>query len=95
MSITDGKFEIYVVGYSDMDIPNKKYVESILNENNFNLTESIENCDIIYMTNEFSHTMDGVLSKDYAESNYIDIATSLEDLLRLRDEYQLREGCVR
>lgn len=95
MSITDGKFEIYVVGYSDMDIPNKKYVESILNENNFNLTESVENCDIIYMTSEFSHTIDGVLSKECAEILNLDIAESLNDLLTIREESQIREWSVK
>lgn len=95
MSIKDGKFEVYVVGYSkDMNYINKKYINDILEKRNFNLCERIEVSDFILLLNEYSHTDDALFSEDYATVDYIDIAENLEDLLRLRDEYLFRESAV-
>ena len=96
MSIQDGKFEVYVVGYvQDMDFINKKYIEASLSQANFNLCESIECADFILLLNEYNNTNDAMFSKDYAKIDYIEIAETLYDLLRLRDEAQFRENEVR
>lgn len=95
MTIRDNKFEVYVVGHSDMDYPNKNYIKNILNEHDFNLCESIESADFILDTKEFSDTYDAVFSLEYAERDYIEVAETLYDLLRLRNEAQFRECEVR
>ena len=91
MSIQDNKFEIYVVGHNDMDYINKNYIKNILSEHNFNLCESIEHADFILDTKEFSDTHDSVFSLEYAEKDCIEVAETLYDLLRLRDESLFRE----
>lgn len=95
MSIQDNKFEIYCIGHSDMDYINKNYIKNILSEHNFNLCESIENADFILDTKEFSDTHDSVFSLEYAKKDYIEVAETLYDLLRLRDEAEFRESQVR
>ena len=96
MSIQDDKFEVYVVGYAqDMDFINKKYTEAILSQANFNLCENIECADFILLLNEYNNTNDAIFSKNYAKVDCIEIAETLYDLLRLRDEAQFRENEVR
>lgn len=95
MSIQDNKFEIYCIGHSDMDYINKSYIKNILSEHNFNLCESIEHADFILDTKEFSNTHDSVFSLEYAERDCIEVAETLYDLLRLRDEAEFRESQVR
>lgn len=90
MSIQDNKFEIYCIGHSDMDYINKNYVKNILSGNNFNLCESIEQADFILNTGEFLDTYDYIFSLEYADRDCIEIAENLEDLLKLRDEYEFR-----
>lgn len=95
MSIQDGKFEVYIIGYNNSDYINKNYIKNILSENNFNLCESISQADFILDTKEFSDTHDSVFSLEYAERDYIEVAETLYDLLRLRDEAEFRESHVR
>jgi hypothetical protein len=95
MSIQDDKFEIYCIGYKNSDYINKNYIKNILSEHNFNLCESIENADFILDTKEFSDTYDSVFSLEYAERDCIEVAETLYDLLRLRDEAEFRESQVR
>lgn len=90
MSIQDNKFEIYCIGHSDMDYINKNYIKNILSEHNFNLCESIEHADFILDTKEFSDTYDSVFSLEYAERDCIEVAETLYDLLRLRDDCEKR-----
>ena len=94
MSIQDGKFEVYVIGYNDSDYINKNYIKNILSEHNFNLCESIESADFILDTKEFNNTHDSIFSLEYAERDHIEVAETLYDLLRFRDEAQFREGQV-
>lgn len=95
MSIQDGKFEVYIIGYNNSDYINKNYIKNILSENNFNLCESISQADFILDTKEFSDTHDSVFSLEYAKKDYIEVAETLYDLLRLRDEAEFRESQVR
>lgn len=95
MSIQDNKFEVYYIGQKEMDYINKNYIKNILSEHNFNLCESIENADFILDTKEFSDTYDSVFSLEYAERDCIEVAETLYDLLRLRDESLFRECEVR
>ena len=95
MSIQDNKFEIYVIGHSDMDYINKNYIKNILNAHNFNLCEYIVDADFILDTKEFSDTHDSIFSLEYAERDCIEVAETLYDLLRLRDEAEFRESQVR
>lgn len=90
MSIQDARYEVYIVGHSDMDYINKNYIKNILSEHNFNLCESIENADFILDTKEFSDTNDSVFSLEYAERDCIEVAETLYDLLRFRDDYEKR-----
>lgn len=90
MSIEDDKYEVYVSEYSNMDIMNKKYIEVLLEQSNFNLCESIYNVDFILILDEYKDKDDAVFSQEYAEMNYIEIAKSLYDLCRLRDDYELK-----
>lgn len=90
MTIQDGCYEVYIIGYSYMDYVNKNYVKNILNENNFNLCESIEHVDFILNTGEFLDTHDYIFSLEYAERDNVEVCESLDDLLRLRDEYEFR-----
>ena len=94
MSTQDSKFEVYVVGYSKMDIVNSNYTEAIVQGNDFNICESIEIADFIYIPNEYSETLDAKFSKDYAKTDCIEVAESLDDLLKYRDEVLFNEGCV-
>lgn len=90
MSMQDGKYEVYVVGYSEMDIVNKHYTEAILEHSDFNICESIEIADFIFMPNEYSDTNDAKFSRDYSETDCIEIAESLNELCMLRDDYESR-----
>lgn len=92
MSFQDGKYEVYVIGYSkDMDYVNKTYVEKVLNAHGFNLCKNIEGADFILDTGEHSGTMDSVNSLEYAKRDYIEVAESLGDLLYLRALEEDRE----
>ena len=95
MTIQDNKFEVYVIGHSNMDYINKNYIKNILSEHNFNLCENIESADFILDTKEFSDTHDSVFSLEYAERDCIEVAETIYDLLRLRDEAEFREGAVK
>ena len=94
MSINDGKFEVYVVGYDESDFVSKNYISKILLENNFNLTNMIENADFILLLEEYRNTLEAGIALQYSEMDKIEIAESLEDLLRYRDEAQFRESAV-
>jgi hypothetical protein len=90
MSIQDGKFEVYYIGLEENYI-NTNYIKDILEKNNFNMCKNIENADFILDTEEFLNSADWIKAMDYAKIDYIDVAKNLDDLLRLRDEYQFRE----
>lgn len=91
MLIQNEKFKVYVIGHKDMNDTNINYTRNILNENDFNLCESIESADFILDTKEFSDTYDAIFSLEYANRDYIEVAETLFDLLRFRNEAQFIE----
>ena len=91
MSIQDNKYEVYVPEYHSIDYANKKYIECMLEQSDFNLASSIHNADFIFILDEYKDTYDAIFSHEYAEVNYIEIAESLYDLCKLRDDYELKE----
>lgn len=92
MSIQDNKYEIYISGYCCFDYMNKNYVNEVFKkENNFNITENISEADFIYLDPDYKNTSDFVRASEYAHINCIETAECLEDLLRLRDEYEFKK----
>ena len=90
MTIQDSKYEIYVVGYFSLDYPSKTYYKRELELNNFNLTENIENADFILLEKNLETFDDAIFSKEYSDINCVEIAEDIGELLKLRDEYEMR-----
>jgi len=89
MSVHDAKYEIYIVGYDNMNYINKMYIENILQENNFNITKILSKSDFIYYTEEVKNTADYVNAKDYSNIDCIEMTNDLDELLILRDSYEM------
>lgn len=90
MSIIDNKYEVYVVGCDSTDFINKNHIYNTLSENNFNMTTIISDADFILLLPEYKNTLDSVIVMQYSDMEAIEVAESLEDLLRFRDEYESR-----
>lgn len=95
MTVEDGKYEVYVIGYNTSDYINKNYIEEILSENNFNLCKNIEYADFILDTKDFLNTPDSAFALEYAEINYVEVAETIYDLLRFRENSEFSESWVR
>lgn len=89
MSVQDGKYEVYYIN-PKKDYIDVTYVKNILEENYFNLCDSLEQADFILDTKEFINSPEWIKAMDYSKIDCIEVAETLHDLLRLRDEAQFR-----
>lgn len=88
------KFKVYPVGYLDMKIEDKKFLELIIEKNNFIITKNIEMSDIVLITNQYSDMKNIEEIKDYCNINKIPVVKNLYEMCNIRYELELQEGVV-
>ena len=86
------KFKVYPMGYSNMKIEDKKFLELVIERNDFIITENIEIADIVLITNQYSDNKNIEEIKDYCNINKIPVVKNLYEMCNIRYELELQEG---
>ena len=90
--MSNEKFKIYPVGYLEMKVEDKQFLELIIERNNFIITENIEIADIVLITNQYSDIENIEEIKDYCNINKIPVVKNLYEMCNIRHELELQEG---
>lgn len=90
--MSNEKFKIYPVGYLEMKVEDKQFLELIIERNNFIITENIEIADIVLITNQYSDIENIEEIKDYCNINKIPVVKNLYEMCNIRYKLEIQEG---